>query len=321
MRLDDHGWFADDGAAYRQFLVMRAKPRKRPITADSLVDHVSFLVRRKGLQLGMFPLGKEMARQEGDELLYRRILAGDSAHARRKDTQVLNSIAQWLGLELKWSYEPAPRSTHKVLAPERLKLLTRYKHEEDEIHRRRRAFIHLESFMGARISEVHHTNASHLDLATQDMRLLVEKPAKRGRRRELPVPKSLVSDRRPFGAWLLDRPQVEDRPELLWTTTQKPGGGTRRRNVYGGPARLLTQAYFAKEIRAIGLELGFQLNCTVMRHTVATRLLREHRFDITFVQFWLGHADIKSTMVYAEVTYDDIRDALRRSKGVDLFRT
>lgn len=63
------------------------------------------------------------------------------------------------------------------------------------------------------------------------------------------------------------------------------------------------------------------LNCTTMRHTVATRLLRVLRFDITYVQFWLGHANLNSTMVYTEVRYEDVRLALDRARHADVFAT
>jgi site-specific recombinase XerD len=56
-----------------------------------------------------------------------------------------------------------------------------------------------------------------------------------------------------------------------------------------------------------------------MRHTVATRLLRVLKFDITYVQFWLGHTNIKSTMVYTEVKFEDIQRALQRAPNADIF--
>ena len=56
-----------------------------------------------------------------------------------------------------------------------------------------------------------------------------------------------------------------------------------------------------------------------MRHTVATRLLNDLHFDITYVQFWLGHTSLNSTMVYTRVRYEDVRKALDRVTHSDLF--
>jgi integrase/recombinase XerC len=47
-----------------------------------------------------------------------------------------------------------------------------------------------------------------------------------------------------------------------------------------------------------------------LRHTVATRLVRDHGRDLALVADILGHADVKTTRRYARSELDDRRAAL-----------
>jgi integrase len=47
-----------------------------------------------------------------------------------------------------------------------------------------------------------------------------------------------------------------------------------------------------------------------LRHTVATRLVRDHRHDLVLVADILGHADVKTTRHYARSGLEDRRAAL-----------
>jgi integrase/recombinase XerD len=51
----------------------------------------------------------------------------------------------------------------------------------------------------------------------------------------------------------------------------------------------------------------------VLKHSIATHLL-EARADLRFVQDWLGHADIESTVVYAAIV-----NPTREKKARTLF--
>jgi hypothetical protein len=50
-----------------------------------------------------------------------------------------------------------------------------------------------------------------------------------------------------------------------------------------------------------------------LRHTLATRLVRDHGRDLALVADVLGHADAKTTRRYARSELEDRRTALKRS--------
>lgn len=69
-----------------------------------------------------------------------------------------------------------------------------------------------------------------------------------------------------------------------------------------------------KRLKQIGKLAGlhFELHHHVARHTCATTVLLENGVTLEEVKEWLGHVDIRSTMVYAKVTSTQKRKTLER---------
>ena len=55
-----------------------------------------------------------------------------------------------------------------------------------------------------------------------------------------------------------------------------------------------------KDRRAIGAKIGKRVTCHSFRHSFATHLL-ENGADIRTIQELLGHADVRTTMIYTHV--------------------
>ncbi len=66
----------------------------------------------------------------------------------------------------------------------------------------------------------------------------------------------------------------------------------------------------SKLVAGVMAAAGVEESAHGLRHTVATRLVREHRRDLVLVADILGHADVKTTRRYARSELDDRRAAL-----------
>lgn len=73
--------------------------------------------------------------------------------------------------------------------------------------------------------------------------------------------------------------------------------------------RLITQANLRDMIRKYRLRMGTAKRITphTFRHCAATHLLKAG-LDVRYVQKFLGHADIKSTLVYTHLITDDLQE-------------
>ena len=79
-----------------------------------------------------------------------------------------------------------------------------------------------------------------------------------------------------------------------------PGAIFPGRGPGGGICRQQLDRLMRRYAAAAGIDpTRRHMHC--LKHSCATHLLTRER-DITIVQDWLGHADIKSTMVYAQIT-------------------
>lgn len=96
--------------------------------------------------------------------------------------------------------------------------------------------------------------------------------------------------RRLLWQYLMERPNAGERPYLFFTrqSGKKPVSPS---TIYALFRRYADTAGIARE----------RQHPHVLRHSIATHLL-DAGWDIADVQDWLGHADIKSTQVYAKVT-------------------
>ena len=76
----------------------------------------------------------------------------------------------------------------------------------------------------------------------------------------------------------------------------------------GGLKRQRIQQLFGYYARRAGLDATFSLHC--LRHSIATHLL-DAGFELKYVQEHLGHVNIQSTLIYAQLT-NKRRDAVFR---------
>jgi integrase/recombinase XerD len=58
--------------------------------------------------------------------------------------------------------------------------------------------------------------------------------------------------------------------------------------------------------------VGRRVSPHVFRHTMATHMLR-NRADLRHIQAILGHADLRSTQIYTEVSIEDLKEVMRRA--------
>lgn len=72
----------------------------------------------------------------------------------------------------------------------------------------------------------------------------------------------------------------------------------------------LSMRSISKLVAGVMAAAGVQESAHGLRHTVATRLVREHRRDLVLVADILGHADVKTTRRYARSELEDRRAAL-----------
>jgi len=94
---------------------------------------------------------------------------------------------------------------------------------------------------------------------------------------------------------------------------QKPRGGAERLPMTANGLRMM----FDRSVRRAGIE-DFRFHD--LRHTCATRLLRQSG-NLRLAQRLLGHTDIATTMKYAHVTNDDLRNALNSAEGANNIPT
>jgi integrase/recombinase XerD len=85
--------------------------------------------------------------------------------------------------------------------------------------------------------------------------------------------------------------------------------------------RRLRSQTFRKRLRVLSHRLGIAPHLTPhrFRHTAAT-LLIEEGIDILMVQALLGHANLKTTLIYVRVSNHALQRALKRADILDVLR-
>jgi len=148
---------------------------------------------------------------------------------------------------------------------------------------------------GLRIGELADLDVGDLRL-TQRTGDLVVRHGKGDRRRVVPLSRSA---RGALRAWRTDRERHPSNPARdegpLWLSRR----GQR-----------LSMRSISKLVAGVMAAAGVQESAHGLRHTVATRLVREHRRDLVLVADILGHADVKTTRRYARSELEDRRAAL-----------
>jgi integrase/recombinase XerD len=160
---------------------------------------------------------------------------------------------------------------------------------------RDRALMQVLLRTGLRIGEVAALDIMDVRL-TQRTGELVVRHGKGDRRRVVPLSRSA---RAALRDWRRDRAEHPSRPALddgpLWLS--RTGQRLSVRSISKLVATLLESA-------------GIDESAHALRHTLATRLVRDHARDLALVADILGHADVKTTRRYARSELDDRRAAL-----------
>jgi site-specific recombinase XerD len=119
---------------------------------------------------------------------------------------------------------------------------------------------------------------------------------KGGKSRTIQVQESLKTHLRQFISWKRDRKEPVGEDDYLFVGQRGPW------------SRQAVQQMVKKYFRLMGIyEKGRSVHA--IRHSYATELYRNSK-DLRAVQKQLGHASITTTMVYADVTKEDIRNHL-----------
>ncbi len=160
---------------------------------------------------------------------------------------------------------------------------------------RDRALMQVLLRTGLRIGEVAALDVTDVRL-TQRTGELVVRHGKGDRRRVVPLSRSVRSAMR---EWRADRTRHPSRPAAdsgpLWLSRA---------------GRRLSVRSISKLVSAVLAAAGIEESAHALRHTLATRLVREHARDLALVADILGHADVKTTRHYARSEIEDRRAAL-----------
>ena len=181
----------------------------------------------------------------------------------------------------------------RALSREQLRALQR---ETDRLASSRdRAIVQLLMLTGVRIGELAALDVDDVRL-TQRTGELDHPP----RQRRPPADRAAQpTARAAMREWLTDRAAHHSRPSLttgpLWISRT------------GEP---LSVRSLSKIVTAVMAKAGIEESAHALRHTVATRLVRDHAHDLVLVADILGHADIKTTRRYARSDLEQRRAAL-----------
>ena len=181
----------------------------------------------------------------------------------------------------------------RALSREQLRALQR---ETDRLASSRdRAIVQLLMLTGVRIGELAELEVDDVRL-TQRTGELVIRHGKGDRRRIVPLSRPA---RAALREWLADRAAHHSRPSItsgpLWISRT------------GEP---LSVRSLSKIVTAVMAPAGIEESAHALRHTVATRLVRDHAHDLVLVADILGHADVKTTRRYARSDLEQRRAAL-----------
>lgn len=157
---------------------------------------------------------------------------------------------------------------------------------------RNRAIIEMLYGSGLRVSELTELKLSNIYRKEGYMRIL----GKGSKQRLVPI--SPVADEQ-FGSWLVDRSQLDIKPEATDIAFL---------NHYG---RQLTRAMIFTIVKRLATAAGIRKTISphTLRHSFATHLL-QNGADLRIIQQLLGHESIVTTEIYTHVNIQDLREAV-----------
>lgn len=157
---------------------------------------------------------------------------------------------------------------------------------------RNRAIIEMLYGSGLRVSELTELKLSNIYRKEGYMRIL----GKGSKQRLVPI--SPVADEQ-FGYWLVDRSQLDIKPEATDIAFL---------NHYG---RQLTRAMIFTIVKHLATAAGIRKTISphTLRHSFATHLL-QNGADLRIIQQLLGHESIVTTEIYTHVNIQNLREAV-----------
>lgn len=237
-------------------------------------------------------LGPDWDPDEARAALAEKIHDGISDGAVNPYLYAIKALAQAHGETFDVDPRPQAPSEIRYLTEEEITQL-----RAETTGRLKRALIDFLLNVGCRSSVCVSIDRDHVDPHAKTVR--IEHPAKGGRKRTLPLPGWMFSPKRPFGAYLWKR-------DRTWGSHD----GSLWLDQY---CTALSQRQLQRRMREISDETGVNVTVTLLRHTCARRL-RERGAGLFYIQRWLGHQQISSTQVYAQVgdaELENVRDTVR----------
>lgn len=131
---------------------------------------------------------------------------------------------------------------------------------------------------GLRVSEATHLRIEHID----SRRMVLYIRGKGGKDRYVPLPKRMLQELRQY--WKISKPVIWLFPSEKEDVPVDPG---------------VIRRWLRKAVKVSSVNK--KVTCHTLRHSYATQLLDEGT-DIRIIQSLLGHASLKSTMVYVHMT-------------------
>lgn len=157
------------------------------------------------------------------------------------------------------------------------------------------AVIDVLTSTGVRVSEAVDLRCGDIKCGYGQNEILVRN-GKGGKSRTIQIPESLKTHMRQYINWKKEREEPTGEDDYLFIGQRGPW------------TRQAVQQLVKKYFKQMGIyETGKSVHA--IRHSYATELYRNSK-DLRAVQKQLGHASIVTTMVYADVTNEDIRGHL-----------
>jgi site-specific recombinase XerD len=158
--------------------------------------------------------------------------------------------------------------------------------------RRDEAILNLLLYSGLRVSEAAALNTDDVTINDRSGKVVV-RSGKGRKRRELPLHKEA---RKALKAYLEIRPQNQSDDLFLGQRGPLGARGIQMR------------------LAALGETAGVEVTPHMLRHTFATRLLREVGTDLVTVSALLGHESVATTAIYTQPSEEDLTQAVEELK-------
>lgn len=259
-------------------------------------------------QIGKKKLISEIRSNDIARLIAKRRLpdekgkAPSAATVNRSVTQPMRAILTRAAETWDQAVQKIDWSTHMLKEPqERVRELK--DDEETRLFAKLRTdYHHIVRFAlmtGCRLQECLDLEWRHIDWRNMELRVT----GKGSKTRTIPMTKAVYD-------LLWTYPRAADR--VFTYLIQRADKGARGKRL--PIEREGLKSIFERAVKAAGIE---DFSFHDLRHTCATRLLRR-RGNIRLVKELLGHEDINTTLKYAHVTKEDLRDAMEVDQSAEI---